>query len=279
MPRRYRPLLLSLLFAGSTGCTEFPARDTRLFPDDRTVFFEGELETETVNSFLERVAELNPGDLERIVIRSGGGETRSARTLGRWVHRMGLDVEVEKLCFSSCANYIFPAGNAKIIRADAFVGWHGSETQFDVIALSDPDRSGADLERQELSEVLQESTELLRRNGLSKADFPRLLEEGLETSRNSRQDEAAFFDELGIDKEFTLHGMRPLYLHELKSSGKKGWTFSLADMKRLGLSNVSYQGTTPYTQSAPVQANLIVIRYIPQEKSRTGTATGAAPAQ
>ena len=264
LPRISRSLALSLLLLGSAGCTQLPAGDTALFPDDRTVFFEGELEEKTVSEFLEKVAQITPGDLDRIVINSVGGETRSARTLGRWVHRMGLDVEVEKMCFSSCANYIFPAGNAKTIRANAFVGWHGSETQFDVLALSDPDRTGPDMERQELSDVLHESIELLRKNGLSEADLPRLLEEGLERARNSRLEEAAFFDKLGIDKEFTLHGMRPVHLPHLESSGQKGWTFSLADMQRLGLSNVSYRGKSLYTQSDPVQANLIVIRYIPQ---------------
>ena len=47
---------------------------------------------------------------------------------------MGLVVEVDVICFSSCADYVFPAGRARVIRADAFVGWHGNERQFDVLA-------------------------------------------------------------------------------------------------------------------------------------------------
>ena len=52
----------------------------------------------------------------------------SAAGCGTWA----LVVEVDVICFSSCADYVFPAGRARVIRADAFVGWHGNERQFDV---------------------------------------------------------------------------------------------------------------------------------------------------
>jgi hypothetical protein len=64
------------------------------------------------------------------------------RRIGQWVHDMGLVVEVDKVCFSSCANYIFPAGRGRVIRADSFVGWHGNERAFEVSAR----RSGKTLE-------------------------------------------------------------------------------------------------------------------------------------
>ena len=49
--------------------------------------------------------------------------------IGEWVFDHQLDVIVDELCFSSCANYIFTAGKNKIIGKDAIVGWHGSEQQ------------------------------------------------------------------------------------------------------------------------------------------------------
>ena len=49
--------------------------------------------------------------------------------IGLWIFDHELDVIVDELCFSSCANYIFTAGKNKIIEKDAIVGWHGSEQQ------------------------------------------------------------------------------------------------------------------------------------------------------
>jgi hypothetical protein len=68
--------------------------------------------------------------LKRLVISSGGGDTVQGRHVGRWVRDMAPVVEVDVICFSSCADYVFPAGRARVIRADAFVGWHGNERQF-----------------------------------------------------------------------------------------------------------------------------------------------------
>ena len=54
--------------------------------------------------------------------------------IGEWVFDHDIDVIVEELCFSSCANYIFTAGNNKTIEAEAIVGWHGSHHQDEHLA-------------------------------------------------------------------------------------------------------------------------------------------------
>lgn len=46
--------------------------------------------------------------------------------MAKVIHRRGMDVEVFGLCFSSCANYIFPAGKNKSITSLGIVGWHGN---------------------------------------------------------------------------------------------------------------------------------------------------------
>ena len=54
--------------------------------------------------------------------------------IGEWIFDHEIDVIVDEICFSSCANYIFTAGKNKIIEKDAIVGWHGSEQQDPFIA-------------------------------------------------------------------------------------------------------------------------------------------------
>ncbi len=59
-------------------------------------------------------------------IQSGGGEVTGAIQIARWIHGRGMNVVVDGTCFSSCSNYIFPAGREKHIVAGGIVGWHGT---------------------------------------------------------------------------------------------------------------------------------------------------------
>ena len=64
--------------------------------------------------------------VSRILISSGGGHVEPAIDMAREIRDRGLDVEVFGPCFSSCANYIFPAGRKKLISGLGMVGWHGN---------------------------------------------------------------------------------------------------------------------------------------------------------
>lgn len=109
-----------------------------------TLYYTGNFSKASTATFNAAVAGIARGQLTRLVISSGGGDTVEGRYVGRWVRDMGLVVEVDVICFSSCADYIFPAGRERVIRADAFVGWHGNERQFHVLAA----REGKSLEEQ-----------------------------------------------------------------------------------------------------------------------------------
>lgn len=88
-----------------------------------TLVYDGALRPDS----LERIqAVLGPARVTKLIIRSGGGEVIGAMKVARWVRDSGLDVEVDGMCFSSCANYIFPAGRHKYIVGEGIVGWHGT---------------------------------------------------------------------------------------------------------------------------------------------------------
>lgn len=65
-------------------------------------------------------------DVSRLIISSSGGEVEAAIRLGLWVYENKIDVEVIEYCLSSCANYVFPAGQNKKINKGAVVAWHGN---------------------------------------------------------------------------------------------------------------------------------------------------------
>lgn len=243
---------LSLALVCAIGAaTAATAQSATTTIDGDTVIFTGDIFPQTIAAFFDVTADLEKGDVTKLLVNSPGGDTGSGRELGRWVHQMGLDVEVDTMCFSSCANYIFPAGGAKIIRDGAFVGWHGSDIQSDIMALSDPERSGEDIEREELRKALIQS-------GFDGADLDETVEANIQYMNESKADEAAFYDMLGVSGEFAIHGLRPEHIETFFSGTKGGWTFSIDDMAKLGLQNVSYLGEGAYHESPNVAFNLFV---------------------
>ncbi len=108
-----------------------------------TAYYFGNLDDEVSISILTSMGS-NSG-LERLVIDSLGGDVGLGLDFGEWVESAGLDIEVPTVCFSSCANYIFPSADKKTLREGAVLGWHGSpfqhglETKEDIAALIRPE--------------------------------------------------------------------------------------------------------------------------------------------
>jgi hypothetical protein len=202
-----------------------------------TVTYTGNFSKASTAAFDAAVAGITRGQVTRLVISSGGGDTVEGRHVGRWVRDMGLVVEVDVICFSSCADYIFPAGRARVIRADAFVGWHGNERQFHLLAA----RKGVSLEDQLAQYVPKDASPEQR------ATFFR---DFAETTKVTLKDEADFYAKLGLNDAFAVCAVgdilekRPGYAEQI------GWGFSLADMARLGMSNTVYLGDGSYEKDS-----------------------------
>jgi hypothetical protein len=146
---------------------------------------------------------------------------------------MGLVVEIDVICFSSCADYIFPAGRARVIRADAFVGWHGNERTFHVQAA----RDGKSLEDL-LAQYVPKDASPEQRAAFFK-DFA-------ETTKVTLKDEADFYAKLGLNDAFAVCAVGDILEKRPGYAGQIGWGFSLADMARLGMTNTVYLGDGAY---------------------------------
>jgi hypothetical protein len=179
------------------------------------------------------------GRITRLVISSGGGDTVAGRHVGRWVRDMRVVVEVDVICFSSCADYVFPAGKARVIRADAFVGWHGNERQFDVIAAR---RGQSVLELEELRRYAPE--------GQSPEQQRAFVQEVVGSMAVSQKDEADFYAQLGLSDAFAVCAVGDDLEKRFGFAGRKGWGFSIDDMARLGLANTVYLGAGDYEKDS-----------------------------
>ena len=184
-------LALSLL----AGCAHQPTN--RIEVANKSLLFTGPITPDAADKFL---AALAAQAVERILISSGGGGVEPAIRMGEEIHRRGLDVEVIGPCFSSCANYIFPAGKRKTISGAGIVAWHGNMRHLLYLH-----HTGAKLE----------SAEHL-------ADITRL-----------QHMEAAFFQSIGVNELICWAGKLPPY------SARNMFFMSVEDMARFGVDQVA----------------------------------------
>lgn len=217
--------------------TRAKAEPARVEVRGDTLYYTGNISKASTQAFDAAVAGIAPGQLTRMVVSSGGGDTVEGRHVGRWVHRMGLVVEVDAICFSSCADYVFPAGRARVIRTDAWVGWHGNERQFAVLAA----RHGVTL-AEEARRFVPPNTPTAQADA-----FVRELGESLAVTG---KDEAEFYAELGLDDAFAVCAVGDELEERFGFTGRKGWGFSVEDMVRLGLDNTVYLGSGRYEQDS-----------------------------
>lgn len=111
----------AMLFAGLLflGLDAFAGEWTRV--DDATLKFSGIIEVDEYDRFRP----LFDGKVRQLIVDSGGGETMAALKIAADLHEANLEVSVEGLCLSSCANYFFSAAARKVIRK-GIVGFHGN---------------------------------------------------------------------------------------------------------------------------------------------------------
>lgn len=202
-----------------------------------TVYYTGNMSKASSATFDAAVAGITRGQITRIVMNSGGGDTVAGRHIGRWVKSMGVVVEVDTICFSSCADYVFPAGRARVIRADAFVGWHGNERQFAVLAA----RRGVSL-ADELRKFAPKE--------LSPEQQAAFVREVGETLEITQKDEADFYAQLGLNDAFAVCAVGDELEKRFGFTGRKGWGFSIDDMAMLGLTDTVYLGDGSYEKDS-----------------------------
>ena len=205
-----------------------------------TISFVGDIESQTYRDFLYAVRG-KEDQITTIRINSGGGVTEQGMQIGEWVFDHKIDVIVDEICFSSCANYIFTAGKNKIIEKNAIVGWHGSEQQDPFIAASHG-ITIAELHARNYEE-LKEWGGLPP--GETKEDFVATM---LEMDANDDGGEQRFLDAIGVNLYLMVYGFLPdqfdYYFSDDTHFG--GWTFSIEDMAKFGVDNVSYEGEGQY---------------------------------
>lgn len=202
-------ILAALLISNVVAGADFSVMRWR-----NIVVFSGKLTKESVAEIL---VELKRDSTEKLVINSSGGNAAAAMQLGRAIRELSLNIEVQGLCTSSCANYVFPAGNRKRVAEGGLVTWHGGALQSDFRQLVEKYRLITGLPNNELT---AEQKAWLKANAVTS----QLL-------LSAQQEQTEFFNAIGLDERITRLGQEPVDLGP-------SWTVTADTMKAFGILNV-----------------------------------------
>jgi hypothetical protein len=176
------------------------------------IVFDGRIDAASAQAF-QRLLEQDPA-IRRLVIHSLGGLVAPALDVGEAVFRRGLDVEVDRACLSSCANYVFPAGRHKLLSGPAAVGWHGNMAHV--------------LYRAQHGEEHWSDADLAQARALARR-------------------EEAFYRRIGVDGFVCWFGKIPPY------DVDEFYTLSPEDMARFGIRDVTVRADAPTGPEADVR--------------------------
>jgi hypothetical protein len=108
-----------MFFTAEAFCADFKKFDNVLYISGE--IYEGDFE-----KFSKSISE---GNVSFAILNSVGGNALEAMRIASVMSDMKLNTVVSDICASSCANYLFLAGNKKIIMQHGVVIWHGSYSQ------------------------------------------------------------------------------------------------------------------------------------------------------
>jgi hypothetical protein len=236
-----RRLALATALIGSPALADWtptrPSTDANplVAIDGDTLTYIGGTNAAGVTALSAAVRDLRRGQVTKMVVNSGGGDTRAGIFIGSIIADLKPDLTIEVGCFSSCANFIAPAAASITIRENAFLGWHGNDRGFRITA-------------DQLGLPLRDYVRTTFAAGVAEtgADVEAWLDEVVMAMDARIAEEAALYDRIGLpDDTFAVCGVGPRFEDRLTGE-QLGWGFSIADMARLGLPPVRYEGTGSY---------------------------------
>lgn len=231
--------LAGLLAAGPALADWTPAKpstdpDPIVTIEGDTLTYIGGINAAGLTKLSDAVRDLPRGQVTRMIVNSGGGDTNPGIFIGSIIADLKPDLIIEVGCFSSCANFIAPAAASITIRENAFLGWHGNDRGFQITA----GQLGLSLREYLRGSVGSGATD----PGI---DIEAWLDEAVPTLEALIVKEKALYDRIGIADTFAICGVGPRFDDRLVGD-QLGWGFSIADMARLGLPSVRYEGPGAY---------------------------------
>lgn len=229
-----------------------PNPDVRIEGD--TLLYIGGINENGLKALSEAVRTVPRGKVTRMLVNSGGGDTKAGIYIGSIIADLKPHLTIETGCFSSCANFIAPAAASITIGKNAFLGWHGNDRGFAITAAE----QGLTLREYLRATVAPQAKDAVGPDG-KPVDIEAFLDEAVPTLETRIAEEAALYQRIGLANDtFAVCGVGTRFDGRLNGD-QLGWGFSLADMVRLGLPPVRYEGAGRYEDSPAFKRWLILL--------------------
>lgn len=210
---------------------------------------------------LKRIYQLrvnkNEIPVSTLTVNSRGGNALVGLDIAEWLFKKQLNVLVTRRCLSSCANFVFVAGNKKFLFDHSELAWHGSVTDERGLNLGINRGHNIAIENLSDKELLEKYKTMFEQNFNNvKAQFPKvtyeeysihflkklrekeflvtLKEMNLRDTDLTRVNE--FYSKIGVDPMIRNYGLEQVEdsIDELPTE----FYYSLKDLKRLGVDNI-----------------------------------------
>ena len=216
-------ILLIIFICACTSKSNIEKSAIFLQPQN-SIKFVGSTSLENAQAF-EKLLAANTDSINTLIINSGGGNVFGGMKIGRLIHEHKLEVIVENLCASSCANYIVTAATRVKIKKDGLLGWHGGATQSIYTPL-----------KIELSWFERFMSFFSKQGADEKVN---------EVAIKWMSEEFTFFRQIGVQQAITIIGMMPGYIENRDSPL---FSYDRETLTRLGL-NIIFEDSkqTEYT--------------------------------
>lgn len=198
-------------------------------------------------------------NINEIVVSSGGGNVLAGMAIGKLIKSRNFDVRVMGACGSSCANYIFVAGNKKILSRDALVFFHGGIQQ----------------------EGLHEEVKVLKEISADKAHGVSFYDDGkgpppdyileavgmkkantlLEAVPLLAEVEKKYFADMQVNNDLPTYGQKGIYKQLWNSNKYQIFYYDLESMSKLGIKNIEVEGSQWHPEENPIYSNLYQVSY------------------
>lgn len=219
--------------------------------DGDTLTYIGGINDKGLEALSEAVRHLPRGQVTRMVVNSGGGDTKPGIFIGSIIADLKPDLVIETGCFSSCANFIAPAAASITIREGAFLGWHGNDRGFAIVAA----QQGLTLREHLRGLVASQAATAAD----PKAELDAYLDKAVPALEALIAEEAALYRRIGLANDtFAICGVGSRFDSRITAE-QRGWGFSVGDMARLGLPPVRYEGQGRYEESPAFRRWLILL--------------------
>lgn len=230
MPKTLVAFLFLLPLLISCSEEHEPSAVISLINND-TIRFVGKTHEDSFQEFL-KILEDKSHAITTLVIESGGGDIDFGMRMGELIQKHEIHVIVEKICASSCANYIATAGKTTTITKGAVIGWHGGISQEIYIeATSDSpsiDNQWLEMHRQRV----------IKGMGDQKEFYEAAVKSSLDNILKELPRERAYFNSIGVNQAVTILGLMPSYQFQRSASL---FSFDQATLKALGMTNFIFE--------------------------------------